>query len=103
MLRANPPDRLLPDGFGATDPHRLGHAGIDVRRLNQCHHARFEPGGLMRRQVLEVDARLLELAHERGVPHERGDQDDLGLIVCVQQAANQASAQHVAGGCAVRH
>ena len=51
--------------LGAADLHRLGDAGIDIARLHQRQKPRLETGRPMRRQILERDARMLELAHER--------------------------------------
>ena len=51
----------------------------------------------MRRQILEANPRMLELANERRVLDERRDENDLRRLVCVEQPADQSGPEYVAG------
>jgi len=84
----------------AADAHRFGDARADIARLNERHQPRFEPVRTMRGRFLEADARVLELADERGVPDER-EMSTISAPRAHRADADEARPQDVARRAAV--
>jgi hypothetical protein len=57
----------------------------------------------MRRQILEPNARTLELADERRILDHRRQHHDFWLFTRAEQPPEQPGAQHVSGRAAVRN
>ncbi len=101
-LEGNPSNRLLRCRLGPADLHGLGDAGVDVRRLHQREQAPFEAGGPVRRQRLEADAGLFELADEGRIFDERRNDHHHGCRGRLEQPVHQTGSQHVARRTPVR-
>ena len=88
---------------GQLDPKRLGLAPFEVPGLNDPEEPRFEAGRHMRRQQLKADARVRELARERGISHEGRHQDHPPAADVIEHAGEHAAAQDVPCTAAVGH